>query len=548
MNRFFHYKERGGTLGGEIAAGLGMFFLATCGIFINMQLIAKLLIFADYTSSNANQVAYNGNMYALTWFVSMLIACIGSLLIGLIAHLPLVQTGGLSLSTVLVSMIGLETGLNYYNLLFVCFISSIVYTVLVAVPGIREFVFKALPNPVRKALPAASGLFMAWIAIQLTSIVSLAGSKISIYGAGENLENVNDSVYLFGVIPVSSYSFGTDQYHPLLLISGIAVFVTVILFLIFRQRTKKPFLFSLLGGTVFFLVVYAFKVCFDLTTMKASLDSLWGRLWMVGSEDAMQTHISTIIKNIQFGQIFSTGMDFTAYTEAGGSVVKLFAVGILTFLFLNMYESEASLSVVAEDVFENEEEAKKHTKLARICNAATNILAPVLGASPVEISKASVAGSRDGSKSSLPSLIAAIGFLISIFVWVVPFIFGTNYSYNITFNLYGHNGTVLQLLSETGFVVADIVMVLVGVTMAVKSLQKDWKKSAETEPFVMTVAGTLLFSNLACGVALGTITYVITELTRKKEEGEEGNVITRIGIPCMVWAVVSLILLVMTIL
>ena len=36
LNRFFHYADRGGTLGGEIAAGLGIFFLSACGIFINI--------------------------------------------------------------------------------------------------------------------------------------------------------------------------------------------------------------------------------------------------------------------------------------------------------------------------------------------------------------------------------------------------------------------------------------------------------------------------------------------------------------------------------
>lgn len=544
MNRFFHYKERGGTLGGEIAAGLGMLFLAVCGIFINMQLIAKLLIYADYSSSNANQIAYNGNMYALTWFVSMLIACAGSLLIGLVTRLPLVQVGGLSLSTVLVSMIGIETGLNYYNLLFVCFVSAIVYAILVTVPGLKDFVFKALPKPVRKALPAAAGIFMAWIAIQMTGIVSLGGSKISIYGAGEVMEKGNDTVYLFGAIPLSDYSYGIDQYHPLLLVSGISVLVTVLLFLIFKQRTKKPFLFSFLGGTVFFLVVYALTVCVNLTEMKASLDSLWGRLWMVGSEDAMQTHISTIIKNIQIGQIFSTGMDFSAYTEAGGSVTELFAVGILTFLFLNMYDAEATLSIVAKDVEENEETVNKQTKLALICHAAANIAAPILGASPVEIGKASIAGSKDGAKSALPSVIASAGFLISTFVWVIPFIFGTNYSYNITFNLYGHNGTVLQLLSETGFVVADIVMVIIGVTMAIESLEIDWKKTIEAAPFIMTVAGTIFLSNLAYGAALGTITYVLIMFTAKKEE----DTIIRTEIPCLVWAAISLVLLIMTIL
>ena len=343
MNRFFHYKDRGGTIGKEITAGLGMFFLSVCGLFINMQLIAKLSISGEYAAATSQQIAVNGEYYALTWFLSMIIAFAGSLLIGLVARLPLVQVSGLGISTVLVSMIGIETGLNYYNLLFVCFISSIIYTALVAVPGVKQFIFRALPQPVRRALPAASGLLMAWIALQLTGIINLTASNITIYGAGTNGLTENENVLLSGGVALSQYSYSTDKYHPLLLIGTIAVIFTVILFLVVRQRTKRPFFISLMGGTVFYLLVSIFRVCFDWKTKKFALDSLWGRLWMVGSEDAMQTHLSAMLKSFSFTRVLTKGSDFSAYTEAGGSVVLLFAVGILTFLLLNMYESEAAL-------------------------------------------------------------------------------------------------------------------------------------------------------------------------------------------------------------
>ena len=543
MNRFFHYKDRGGTIGKEITAGLGMFFLSVCGLFINMQLIAKLSISGEYAAATSQQIAVNGEYYALTWFLSMIIAFAGSLLIGLVARLPLVQVSGLGISTVLVSMIGIETGLNYYNLLFVCFISSIIYTALVAVPGVKQFIFRALPQPVRRALPAASGLLMAWIALQLTGIINLTASNITIYGAGTNGLTENENVLLSGGVALSQYSYSTDKYHPLLLIGTIAVIFTVILFLIVRQRTKRPFFISLMGGTAFYLLVSIFRVCFDWKTKKFALDSLWGRLWMVGSEDAMQTHLSAMLKSFSFTRVLTKGSDFSAYTEAGGSVVLLFAVGILTFLLLNMYESEAALQAVskATGVFDADEQ--KDVQKALLCNAVINIAAPLIGTTPVSIGKESVAAGKDGAKSGLASVVASIGFLVSIFVWIVPFIFATSFSYDISFNLYGHYGTVMQLMAETGFVVADIVMVLVGVSMIAGSMYPELKKFTETAPFMTTVAGTFLLSNLAAGAALGTVCYVITALAEKKEEGDTRSLLCRIGIPQLVWCAVSVILL-----
>ena len=62
MNRFFHYKDRGGTIGKEITAGLGMFFLSVCGLFINMQLIAKLSISGEYAAATRSFNIYYQNV------------------------------------------------------------------------------------------------------------------------------------------------------------------------------------------------------------------------------------------------------------------------------------------------------------------------------------------------------------------------------------------------------------------------------------------------------------------------------------------------------
>ena len=81
---------------------------------------------------------------------------------------------------------------------------------------------------------------MAWIAIQLTGIVNLSGSNISIYGAGTNGLVSSESVLLSGGVALNQYSYTTDKYHPLLLIGTISVVATIILFLLVRQRLKHP--------------------------------------------------------------------------------------------------------------------------------------------------------------------------------------------------------------------------------------------------------------------------------------------------------------------
>ena len=547
LNKFFHYSDRGGSLGSEIKAGILISFLSICSIFLNMQLITKLSISGDVASSNTAQIAANGEIYASTYFVSMLIAFLGSLLIGLVARLPLVQVSSLGLSTVLISLIGTGNGLTYYNLLIISFCSSIVYAVLVSVPVIKELAFQAIPISVRKALPAAVGILLVFVSLQLTGIISVGSSTISNYGIGADLETVSDTVSLSGLISLGSLSYATDKFHPLMLISCIAVILTFVFFLIFKRFSKHPYLYTLLSGTGFFLVFSICGVGINWKNFQFSLDSLWGRLWMIGSEDAMQTHLTSIFSNLSIGKIFSEGLDFTAYTSNGGNVIMLFLTGMLTFLFMSMYDAQSTLSAVAGSSKAFSAEDQKDTQLALMCNAGINMIAPLFGVAPIAIGKESYAGTEDGAKSGLASVVASIVFLVSMFVWIIPAIFLTIGSYDIVFNMYGHYGTVLQLLSECSFGVANAVMAILGLSMIKHSMDINWSSSSVFAPFIITIAGTFFLSNIAYGVAIGTIAYVLIGLlqSRKSENGQLPKDYIELGIPTIVMGAISLIMMIL---
>ena len=509
MEKLFPYKQHGGTTGGEIAAGICMGLLSVCGIFMNLQLLAQYQISGSAATATAADMAANGETFAQMYFISMLVSFVGSLLIGLVAKLPLVQVSSLGLSAVLVSLVGIGTGLTYYNLLFLCLVSSVIYAVILAIHGGYGLLVGALPAGVRKALPTAAGLMLAWVAAQLSGVFPVKASDIPVYGAGSVLEASETNVALGGFVSFDNYSYLTDKYHPTMLICAVSVLVAIVIYLL-RRRSNRPCLTALLGGTVVFLLGSVLLTCVNWKNMTMSFDSMWARLWMVGSEDSMQLHLSTALKNLSIGAVFSKGMDFTAYTEAGGNVVKLFATGILTNLLLNLYDADTTLTAVAAEC---DAEDADH-RLPLLCNAAINVVAPIVGAGPIAIGKESVAGTRDHAKSGLASVVAAIVMLISAFVWVVPFLLATVTSYGVTFNMYGHYGTVLQYLTECSFSVADIIMVLVGLGMAVHSAGLDWSDLNQSVPFAATVAGTLFTSNLAVGAAAGVVAFVLVSLSK----------------------------------
>lgn len=510
LDRYFHYKERGGSLKSEIGAGLTMLFLATCGIFINMQLFTQLRL--------GGNLSTNGEILAQNWFLSMLFACIGSLLMGLVARMPLIQAGGMGLSMLLLSMFGSMEGLTYYNLLFVCFIASIVYTLLNVLPGVRNFFWKMIPRPVRKALPAAVGLLMAWIALQLTGLFSADGSRIAAYGAGVQLPSMSDSAALFHTISLPEYNYANDRYHPLLLVTAVSVVFTLILFCILRQRARKPVLGSLLGGTGCFFALYMLFVCYDFKTGNFIPESLFGRLWMAGGEDAMFYHLDVTLRSISFGRIFAKGMDFTAFLDAGGNMAHLFAVGILNYVLISTLSNDAVLKTAAEDIGDEALSEDRSRALVYACNGLVNMAAPMFGCGPLLVGEASVAGTEDGAKSGLSAMVAAIGFGISAVVMIIPALFATSYTYELEFNMYGHYGKVFEYFCRCGFAVADMVMVFVGLHMATRSLNIDWTNSVYTASFFATVMGTIFTSSIAVGTAMGVLVCVLMEATRKKSE------------------------------
>lgn len=508
LDAYFHYTRRGGTLGGEIAAGLFTGILSVCGIFLNMQLVAKLQISGGYAASNAAQAAANGEIYARLYFFSMLLAFVGSLAVGLVARLPLVQVSGLGLSTVVVSLAGTADGLTYSNLLVLCFFSSMAYAALVSIPGVRRVVVSVVPAPVRRALPAAAGLLMAWMAAQLTGLISVNASAVSAYGAGTVFADMNSRVAMPTLIDFGNFTYAADRYHPLMLVSTLSVIFTFVVWLVLKRRSRHPGLYALLLGTGLFLVLDLCAVCINWKNFGMSLDSMWGRLWMVGSEDALHHHFPQILSAFSIGKIFSEGLDFSAYAANGGNVPLLFSAGLLTVLLSQLLDAQAVLDAVEERCGSAEGE-RHRADLALMCNAGAGIIASLVGVVPLSLGKESCAGAEDGGRSGLTSIAACAVLFVSMFVWVVPFFFSTAMSYDVAFTMYGHYGETLQAITECSFAVADAVMVIVGLSMAARSMEINWRDATQAVPFCACVVGTLFLSSLVCGAVVGTAAYLL---------------------------------------
>lgn len=89
LDKVFHFTQRGSSMGSEIGAGLGAFFISVCALIMNTQIIGQ---------------AYG--TYAGAYLATALIAFAGTVILGLVTNLPLIQSANMGLATVMISMLG----------------------------------------------------------------------------------------------------------------------------------------------------------------------------------------------------------------------------------------------------------------------------------------------------------------------------------------------------------------------------------------------------------------------------------------------------------
>lgn len=506
LEKFFHLSDRGTTAGQEVKAGISVFLISVCALFMNIQIIMD---------------AYSGNIpYCGIYLGATITAFIGTLIMGFLCNLPLVQTSSLGMSTILISMLGVDSGLTYANLLAVTFVAAVVYLVVMVIPAARRFVFHLIPDSVRKALPAAMGLYIAYVALEKMGITS-----------GMGLAAFSDEAMGGATIA---------PYMRLCVIAGLIAFALV-LFNKKRKAETPVFTGLYVALLIFFLIAaVAGGIAFNYVFTQ-------NRIWVGVNPDKLgeMYTIGVGLGELSIAEVFKSGFDFTAFTAAGGNVAGLFVRGILMFLFLGIYESEAAVLGAEENGeiipgAEDEKEANYEEAAGKflLANAITNVIAPILGAAPVSVAKQSSAASTDGGKTGLTSIVCAVGYLIAMFTWI-PFVILATYTASVP--EYGHAGFVFPNVIKAGFQIVDAIMLVLALMM-LKSVRKMKDASvAEWAAYGTTIVMTLFTQNIAYGVAAGVIVSVFLSLVSfKKEE------IASVKASQYAMAVLSVVLMVMS--
>ena len=440
MDKFFRVTEKGSTIRTEIVAGLTTFMAMAYILMVNAGMFADL-----------GTVSY-GAIYIAT----AISAIIGTVLIGLLANLPLAQASGMGLNAFFVYTVCFGFGLSYANALVLVLVDGVVF-LLLTVTGLRKIIFDAIPQAVKTAIAAGIGLFIAFIGMQNAGIVVDDGATLV------NLHSFN----LLG---------GNNSWADIfpILLTLVTVFVIGAMS---YKKVKGAILWGILGSAVVYYIVGLITVPgFYATAVAPNLTSdFFGAFKDFGSQ--------------AFLKVFTEGFDFSAYIAANGmtSFIVMFLTTMLAFCMVDMFDTLGTLfgACSAGNLLDKDGNIPNVNK-AMLADAVATCTGAICGTSTVTTFVESSAGVAEGGKTGLASMATAAFFFVAMFL-----------------------APVAQLIPTYACAAA---LIYVGVLMMSNVRNIEWSDPSVSVPAFLTVAIMPLTYNISYGIAFGIISYVLIKL------------------------------------
>ncbi len=456
MERLFKLKENGTTVRTELIAGLTTFMAMSYILMVNPGMFADL---AGGSATPAGQGLFNA-----VYIATALSAVIGTILIGLIANLPLAQASGMGLNAYFVYTVCFGLGFTYANALLFVLIDGLVFILLTAT-GLRKLIFEAIPKRVRMIIPAGIGLFIAFIGFQDAGLV------------------VNDDATLVKLASFNLMGGGATwgTIMPLL----VTLLTLIVIAVLSKMKVRGAIIYSILGGTVLYYLL-------GFTVPEFAGFSAFSS--MVNPLQAFKD-----FGTLSFGKVFTEGFDFSAYLAGEGhnmtSLVLTFATTALAFCMVDMFDTMGTLYGACRSgnmLIPNEEGEMVVPRMdkAMMADAIATCTGAVCGTSTVTTYVESSAGTAAGGRTGLAALSTAAMFAIAMFL-----------------------SPIASLIPACAYAAA---LIYVGILMmgCVKDLQ--WDNPTVALPSFLTLVMMAFTYNISYGIAFGMVSHVIIRILRGK--------------------------------
>src|SRR5690554_653628 len=165
LEKLFQLKAHGTTVRTEVLAGVTIFLTMAYIISVNPMIMAD-----------------SGIDPGASFVATCLAAALGSLVMGLWANYPIALAPGMGLNAFFSYTVVGSMGYSWQVALGAVFISGLLFFLL-SIFRIREWIINSIPMPLRSAIAAGIGLFLALIALKSAGIV--VDNPATLVGAGD---------------------------------------------------------------------------------------------------------------------------------------------------------------------------------------------------------------------------------------------------------------------------------------------------------------------------------------------------------------------------
>ena len=459
MEKFFRVKENGSTVKIEVLAGLTTFMAMAYILLVNPEMFSELAPTLGVTE---------GELYNAVYIATAISAVAGTLLIGLLANLPLAQASGMGLNAFFVYTVCFGFGLTYANALVLVLFDGVLFIVL-TVTGLREKIFSAIPDCVRMAIPAGIGLFIAFLGLQKAGIVAKNEST------GVTLESFN--------------LFNGDATWASVMPMLVTIFALIAIAALTAKKVRGAVFWGMLGGTAAYYILgftvkdfYAdFGDTFNFNPFRAFKD--FGEL--------------------SFGKVFTQGFDFSAYLDVDGhsvsSLIILLVTTALAFCLVDMFDTLGTLfGACSRGNMLTEKGEVPNFQKAMLSDAIATACGSICGTSTVTTFVEASSGIAEGGRTGLSAVVTAGMFFITMFL-----------------------SPIASLIPGCA---TAAVLIFVGVLMMGAVLKIDWNNAAVALPAFLTISFMPFTYNISYGIAFGLISYIFLCLfTGKAKEIKAGT-------------------------
>ncbi len=380
MDKFFKISERGSTVRTEIIAGLTTFFAMAYIVVTNPNQIVGF---------NFNPAFGFDKIWNAVYVASILVAVAGTLLYALYAKLPFAQACGMGLNSFFfVSFIlptltfDLEGNIisgdpvsGYQKGLCVILISGLIFLIL-SITGARAYIARALPENLKKAIPAGIGLFIAFIGFQNVGIIQ--ANKFTFVQFFDFHSAVSGKSFYEAWVAIA----------PVVL-ALIGLFVMAVLS---KKNVKGSVIITILGVSVLYY----------LTT------------WTAPEFDFKQ--IGQSFKDFGEIGIFGAFKGFSVFAGGFEAVVNAIVL-IITFCLVDMFDTIGTLYGTASEAGMLDENGDPiDMDKSMTSDSIATVVGGILGTSTCTTFVESAAGVGAGGRTGLASLVTAGCFFLCLFL------------------------------------------------------------------------------------------------------------------------------------